>query len=148
MLKIVLMLAVQLGTPFAYSGPNITSTSDTFAAVDNYVNYPLRNQMVIVIDYGTATTSGGNTSVFTHDPGKQIIWTMNWQTLTWTAINSSARLTGTISAADITALQTAQASGQIAIYNELESLAVQYGILGTGTTIFPWTAQPTPTNFK
>jgi len=148
MLKIILMLAVQLGTPFAYSGPNQSAVSDTFAAVDYYVNYPLKNQMVITIDYGTATTATGNTSVFTHDPSRQIHWLMNWQTLTWTAVSGNISQTGTISAADITALQTAQASGQIAIYNELETLAVQYGILGTGTTIFPWTAQPTPTNFK
>lgn len=138
-----LSAGILLGTPWASSGPNQASVSDSYAAVSTINIDPHSNATTVTIYYGTATITSNHTTAFTRDNGAPaIVWTLTWQTMTWTASNGVWAIRGTIAGADATALQTSMASGYIQLENELETLAISYGVLGSGTTNYSWSVTP------
>lgn len=128
--------AIQLPVAWAVSGPGITSESDAYAGVTGIGIDIAHNTLSVNFGYGTATTAAGKTTSFmvgTGAPGANV--TFNPTAGTW---NSSLGPSGTLTAGQITTIQTIINSATTTIRNPAESFAFSAGVFGSGGTNYPW----------
>jgi hypothetical protein len=129
--------SVLTATPWAISGPGLTSESDAYVSMTGMNIAPGGTVLTATFQYGAATIISGKTTAFT--PGAQapyILVTYNLGTSQW---SSSSGLSGTMSAAEITAVQSIISTSMSAtIKDEAEADARANGVLGSGTTNYPW----------
>jgi hypothetical protein len=130
-------MAIQLATPFSISGPGITAETDAYAAATKYNIDTVGQTIQVTFPLGTATTSGGKTTAFV--PGLlanqtgSITIQFSLISNTWSGPNGQQ---GTLTSAQITAIQAIMAGVESAIRDSAESFALSVGVLA-GTNV-PW----------
>ena len=130
-------MALQLATPFSISGPGITAETDAYAAATRYTIDTVGQTIQVTFPLGTATTSGGKTTAFV--PGLlanqsgSVSIQFSLISNTWSASNQQ---TGTLTTAQIAAVQAIMAGVESAIRDSAEAFALGVGVLA-GTNV-PW----------
>ena len=130
-------MSIQLATPYSISGPGITAETDAFAAATRYSIDTVGQTIQVTFPLGTATTSGGKTTAFV--PGllanqsNSVSIQFSLISNTWSASNGQ---TGTMTSAQITAVQAVLTGVESAIRDAAEGFALSVGVLA-GTNV-PW----------
>jgi hypothetical protein len=130
-------MSIQLTTPYSISGPGITVETDAYAAATKYRIDTVGQTISVTFPLGTATTSGGKTTAFV--PGLlanqygSVSIHFSLVSNTWSASNGK---TGTLTSAQITAVQAVMTGIESAIRDAAEGFALSVGVLA-GTNV-PW----------
>ena len=133
---------VQLNPAYVQSGPNITSSNDSYASYHTFSTDGQGQQTIVYFYYGAATLSGSNCTAFTHDANSPTVTlTLNWGggSPNWL---SSAGTSGTLSSTDLTNLNAGFSGGYMTLVNALEALGTTKGLFGSGATNKPWSVNP------
>jgi len=128
-------MPIQLATPFNISGPSITAENDPHAAATKFTVDMDAETLVIWFPLGTATVVSGKSTAFVPGLLASAPHSIQFSLVsnTWTASNGQQ---GTLTAAQISAVQTIMSGVATAIRNPAESFAQSVGVLNG--TIVPW----------
>ena len=134
-------MSIQLATPWAVSGPGITTESDNYAAVLAAAADWDAQTLVFTIKYCNATTSGTQTVTFTKGaqaPIINLVFNLGPDSgYTWQASNG---MSGTLSQADLSGLAGIMGATATIVQgrNWAETFVINHNILGAGLTQYTW----------